>query len=60
MQQIKLTTSRVLASGQTQEFGDVITVPAEEAAALIAAEQAQALPAVPATPAQNQGRHSRK
>lgn len=60
MQQVKLTTSRVLASGQTQEFGDIITVPADEAAALIAAEQAQAVPAVTATPAQSQGRHSRK
>lgn len=35
-----MTTSRVLATGQTQEFGDVIEVPPKEAKSLIAAGQA--------------------
>jgi hypothetical protein len=41
---VKLRTPRVLASGRTQRFGEVIDLPAEEARRLIDAKQALPLP----------------
>lgn len=41
---MRLLTSRVLATGQTQEFGDVVELDAEEATRLIRAGQAAPAP----------------
>jgi hypothetical protein len=49
---IKLLTSRVLASGQTQQWGDEIELPEDEAKRLIKVGQAQ--------PVEEKGRPEKK
>jgi hypothetical protein len=56
MRKVKLLTSRVLGSGQVQEFGEIVELPAAEAEQLVSA--GQAVPADEPSPAAS-GRPSR-